>query len=62
MLKVSVEVDEEKLRELVRDFLNEQLGELGARAQDIVIETRSKNNYRKEWEAAEFRARFLVNK
>jgi len=58
-MKVSVEIDEEKLKELVRDYLNEQLGELGAELSNIKIETRSKQNFRSEWEEAEFRARFV---
>lgn len=61
-MKVSIEIDEAKLKELVRDYVNEQLGELAAAVDDIKIETKSKQNYRAEWETASFRATIQISK
>jgi len=56
---INIEVDENTLRRLVKRYLEQQIGaELDEK--DISIETKSKQNYRSEWESAAFRAR--VNK
>jgi ribosomal protein L25 (general stress protein Ctc) len=55
-LIINIEVDENKLRSILRDYLQEQLGELKIDDKDIKIEVKSKQNYRSEWESAAFRA------
>jgi hypothetical protein len=53
--KVQIEVDERTLKNLVRQYLSQQVGtELDDK--DIRIETKSKQNYKSEWEQAAFRA------
>jgi hypothetical protein len=53
--KVQIEVDERTLKNLVRQYLSQQVGpELDDK--DISIETKSKQNYKSEWEQAAFRA------
>jgi hypothetical protein len=53
---INIEVDEHTLLKLVKRYLEDQVGaELDDK--DIVIETKSKQNYRSEWERAAFRAR-----
>lgn len=56
-MKVSVEIDEEKVRELVFDYLRDQLVNIPLKLDDVKLEVKSKQNYRSEWEAAAFRAR-----
>lgn len=56
-MKVSVEIDEEKVRELVFDYLRDQLENIPLKLDDVKLEVKSKQNYRSEWEAAAFRAR-----
>ena len=57
--RITVEITEDTLREIVLDYLR---GTLNAdlTEKDVTIETKSKQNYRAEWESAAFRAR--VNK
>lgn len=54
--KIQIEIDETTLKRLVRDYLGRQIGaEISEK--DIIIETKSKQNYKSEWESAAFRAR-----
>ncbi len=58
-MKIKVEVDTETLKRLAIDhILNKfQTGNVEINPADIVIEVRSKQNYRvQEWEKGEFRA------
>ncbi len=55
-MKIKVEVDTETLRQLVTGHIRSKF-DVPINEQDIVIEVRSKQNYReKEWERGEFRA------
>lgn len=52
---INIVVDEDTLRSLVHKFLCEQVGaELDKK--DIKIVVKSKQNYKSEWEEAEFKA------
>jgi hypothetical protein len=56
-------VDEEKLKELVFDFLCDQLGSIEFRVEDVKIETKSTQNYWSEWESkGGFRATLHIQK
>lgn len=54
--KVQIEIDEATLKRLVHQYLERQVG-VSLEEKDIVIETKSKQNYKSEWESAAFRAR-----
>ena len=54
--KLYIEIDESTLRKLVLDHLSAQLG-CALSEKDVFIEVKSKQNYKSEWERAEFRAR-----
>jgi len=54
--KIEIEVDEKTLRKLVINYLEEQIG-TALSPEDVRIETKSRQNYRSEWESAAFRAR-----
>lgn len=56
-MKIDIEIDEKKLRELVYRYLQDQLGSVDLDPKDVDIEVKSKQNYRSEWESAAFRAR-----
>ncbi len=56
MAKVQIELDEAKLTELVLDYLSRIL-QLDLVKSDIIIEVKSKQNYKSEWESAAFRVR-----
>lgn len=55
-MTIRIEIDENRLKELVYADLREKLGSVSFSPADIKIEVRSKQNYRSEWEKAEFRA------
>jgi hypothetical protein len=54
--KLTVEIDEGTLRKLVIDHLND-IFNVRLSADDIKIETKSAQNYKAEWEVANYRAR-----
>lgn len=56
-MKIEIEIDEKRLRELVLDEIHDKLGSIAFTPDDVKIEVKSKQNYRSEWEPAKFRAR-----
>lgn len=60
MNSIRIEINEHALKTLVRNHLQEKLGNISLEDSDIDIQVKSKQNYRSEWEKAEFRA--VVNK
>lgn len=54
MTNIRIEVDKHTLRALVRDYLA-GLG-VDVEAEEVKIETRSEQNWKSEWESADFRA------
>jgi len=58
--QIKIEIDEKKLIELVREYCENILGSLGLEDKDIEIQTKSSQNYRSEWERANFKA--VINK
>lgn len=56
MSNLQITVDEKTLKGLVRDHLADILGDINLSSDDVAIETKSKQNYRSEWEVAAFRA------
>lgn len=56
-IRIRIEIDEKTLTTLVHEYLVKQLGvDILPDVYDIKIEVKSKQNYRSEWEKAEFRA------
>jgi len=57
-MKIQLELTEKDLRRLVLDEIRRKTGIDSLEEKDVSIETKSKQNYRSEWEAgAGFRAR-----
>lgn len=54
MTRLRIEVDKHTLRTLVRDYLA-SMG-VDVEAEEVKIETRSEQNWKSEWESADFRA------
>ena len=54
-LTVNIEITEEKLCELIYEYLTDTTG-LSFKAEDVKILVKSKQNYRSEWEPANFKA------
>ena len=55
-IRLNIEIDENTLKELVRQYMSEQIGQI-IEIRNIEIEVKSKQNYKSEWESAQFRAR-----
>ena len=56
MPKIEIEIDEADLRSLIKKYLEEKLNFV-FKDEEIKIEVKSKQNYKSEWEVAQFRAR-----
>lgn len=59
--RIAIEVNEKTLRKLVLEHLRALVGAHLAE-EDVKIEVKSKQNYRSDWEPAEFRAKIEVSK
>lgn len=55
-MRIRIEIDEKELRRLIINDLSERLGQISFDEEDVVIEVKSKQNYKSEWEQAKFRA------
>ena len=55
-MKIRIEIDADKLRRLVSDYIESVAGDIPFSANDVRIEVKSRQNYRSEWESADFRA------
>jgi hypothetical protein len=57
-MKMRLELTEEMVRQLIMQHLAEKLGNVAIKEKDVRIEVKSKQNYKSEWEPADFRAVF----
>jgi hypothetical protein len=55
-MKLRIELTQDDLKRLVYTELESRLGDFPLKPEHIKIETRSKQNYKSEWETAEYRA------
>ncbi len=55
-VKFKIEIDEKELKQIVLDFIGRQIGDLTISEKDVRIEVKSKQNWKSEWEIADFRA------
>lgn len=59
-MQIKIELDENDLKRLVANEIHDKMPEANIKESDIKITVKSKQNFRSEWEEAEFRA--TVNK
>lgn len=57
-MTIHIELGEEDLKKLVIEEIERRLGEITFDIKNVRIEVKSKQNYRSEWEPADFRAVF----
>lgn len=57
-MKINIEIDEDKMKELILGYIEAMLGDLPLDKKDVKIEVKSKQNYKSEWEVANFRVRY----
>jgi len=55
--KIEVEIDENRLKILVLDYLSDLIGGRVLNTKDVTIEVKSQQNYKSEWESASYRAK-----
>lgn len=58
MPNINIELNEADVKKLIRQELQRQLGEIPLKDDAVKIETKSKQNYRSEWESAAFRVTY----
>ncbi len=62
MTKIEIEITEDTLKDLVLNYLAENVTNFPLTSKDIDIQVKSKQNYKSEWESASFRARISLLK
>lgn len=55
-MTITIEITEQDLKKLVTDEIQRLAGDVPVNQKDIKIETKSRQNYKSEWESAAFRA------
>lgn len=60
-MKIHIEIDENELRELVLNAIQERVTCADVKEKDVQILVKTKQNYKAEWEAGSFRAVYSVN-
>lgn len=61
-VKIRIEINEATLKQLVAEYLDKKLGDLSPKPANISIRVKSKQNYKSEWEEAEFQAVYEEHK
>lgn len=57
---VEIQLSQEDVKKLILDELSKRLGEVHLDKTKVFIETKSKQNYKSEWETADFRVTYKV--
>jgi hypothetical protein len=57
-MKIDIEIDEKRLRELVVEEIQSRLGDIPLETKDVRIIVKTKQNYKAEWEVGEFKATY----
>lgn len=57
-MKIKINYDEHELKELIISDLKSKLNDIPFDKNNIIIEVKSKQNYKAEWEKADFRASY----
>jgi hypothetical protein len=57
-MKIDIEIDEKRLRELVAVEIQSRLGDIPLEVKDVKIIVKTKQNYRADWEVGEFKATY----
>ena len=61
-MKLKIELTEEDVKELIVQWLSSKLEGMTFNPKNVVIEVKSKQNYKSEWERASFRAYYENDK
>lgn len=61
-MNIEITLTEFDLKRLVADELQRRLGDTPLEANEVKIEVKSTQNYKSEWETANFRARISISR
>jgi len=59
-MNINIEIGELDLKKLIMDEIHRQLGDVPFLPEKVIIEVKSKQNYKAEWETANFRAKINI--
>lgn len=57
-MNIEIQMTEEQVKELILSHIAQQLGNIPFDKTRVLIETKSKQNYKSEWEQAAFRVTY----
>lgn len=57
-MQIEIKMTEAQVKELIASHIAQKLGDLPFDKSKVLIETKSKQNYRSEWESADFRVTY----
>lgn len=60
-MTIEIKLTEKDVKELILAEITRRLGDVPFDKSAVMIEVKSKQNYRSEWEVADFRATYLSN-
>lgn len=60
-MKIKIEIDETTITGILLEYIESKLGNIAIRPEQLHIMVKSKQNYKSEWEKADFKAEYEVN-
>jgi hypothetical protein len=57
-MKINIEIDEQTIKQLILDYIQDKLGNIPIASADVSIMVKSKQNYKSTWEVADFKAEY----
>lgn len=57
-MRIKIEINEGDVKQLILNEIARKLGDIPFDKTKVVIETKSKQNYKSEWEVADFRVSY----
>lgn len=60
-MTIQLTIDAETLKKLVLDHIQQTLGEVPLKREDVEIMVKSKQNYKSEWERADFKVLYTTS-
>lgn len=57
-MKINIEITEQEAKKIISDYLQKELGGVEIDEKQIIFEVKSKQNYKSEWEQADFRVKY----
>jgi hypothetical protein len=61
MMKINIEVTEKQMQRLILEYIQNTIPNIQVQLSDILIMVKSKQNYKAEWEKADYRATLEVH-